>query len=265
MDISTRKPLITIITVCFNESPARIARTFESISTQTYDQIEWIVIDGGSNLETLTAIHKYISEIDMLVSEKDNGVYDAMNKGVEYAKGDWVNFMNIGDSYAEGDTVEKVACVIMGNPTHDCFYGDVMEVDLDNTEKDIVRFSNIYNKRDLHDRYICHQSLFARRCLFTMVGGFDVSYKIVADREWMVRTILAGAKALHTGMVVCKFNCNLSSNYDLCCSEKSVMQRRYYSWSEHIWLTIRWSIIKILLRLRTRNFKLPISWLKIIK
>ena len=103
------QPKISVITVCFNEPKEKIALTFDSISSQSYENTEWIVIDGGSQPETIEAINAYSAAIDKLVSEPDKGIYDAMNKGLSLASGDFVMFANVGDSFFCSETVSKAA------------------------------------------------------------------------------------------------------------------------------------------------------------
>jgi glycosyltransferase involved in cell wall biosynthesis len=253
-------PEITIITVCYNESPERIHRTFTNIADQSYDNIEWLVIDGGSNPETMTAIHKYDSHINKLVSENDDGIYDAMNKGVILATGEWVNFMNVGDSFAEQDTITSVVNVIMSRPGFDCYYGDIINVDDEDNARWVVRMQRTYNKRVFHNDIISHQSLFVKRHLFALVGGFDTSYKIAADKDWMLRTTLAGAKGLHTGLVICRSNANLSMDFDWCCREDAIIRHRYYSRLENAILTIHWIVNRLITRIRNHDFKIPAAW-----
>lgn len=260
MDIEEKSPLVTVITVCFNESPARIRRTFNNVSEQSYKNIEWIVIDGGSNSETIDAIGEYASFITTFVSEKDDGLYYAMNKGVALATGEWVNFMNVGDSFAEKDSVAKVVGVINNSPGYDCYHGDKIDVDDEDNARWVCQMPHAYNKQVFHDQIVSHQSLFARRSVFDLVGGFDTSYRIAADKEWMVRTTLAGVKGLHTGLVISRSNGNLSSNLAQCCQEEALIQRRYYTSIEHAILSIRWIFIKGIMRFRSRNFKVPNAW-----
>ncbi|MCI5136399.1 MAG: glycosyltransferase [Candidatus Electrothrix sp. AW2] len=92
------KPLITVITVVFN-GVQRLEETILSVIGQTYDNVEYIIIDGGSTDGTLDIIRKYEHAIDYWVSEKDRGIYDAMNKGIDLTTGEWMNFMNAGDSF----------------------------------------------------------------------------------------------------------------------------------------------------------------------
>ena len=128
---------ISIITVCYN-SGKTIEDTFKSVQSQSYKDIEYIVIDGGSKDNTLELINQYKEIIDYSVSEKDNGLYDAMNKGIEKATGDVIGFLNSDDLFCDDMAVEKVMNVFNENSKIDSVYADIYYVDQNNTDK-IVR------------------------------------------------------------------------------------------------------------------------------
>ena len=98
---------VTVITVCYNAETG-IEKTIQSVIGQTYQNIEYIIIDGGSKDHTLNIVNKYKDRISKVISEPDKGIYDAMNKGILAATGDWINFMNVGDSFFSPDTLSKV-------------------------------------------------------------------------------------------------------------------------------------------------------------
>ena len=107
------KPKVSIITVVFNGENI-IEKTMQSVFAQTYDNIEYIIVDGKSSDNTLSIIEKYKEKISVLISEKDKGLYDAMNKGLQVATGDYVWFMNGGDQIADAQVLTKIFCRING-------------------------------------------------------------------------------------------------------------------------------------------------------
>ncbi len=117
---------ISIITIVYNGADL-LEETIISVLNQTYPHIEYIVVDGASNDGTLDLIHQYEDRLSKWISEKDNGLYDAMNKGIDLASGDFIWFMNCGDHVYENDTVAKM--VETCTPQTDILYGEVMMVD----------------------------------------------------------------------------------------------------------------------------------------
>lgn len=120
-------PLITVVTVVFN-GEATLEQTIQSVVNQTYDNVEYIVVDGNSTDRTLEIIKKYEDKIDYWQSEPDKGIYDAMNKGIELANGDWINFMNSGDSFSSQSVIEQIfygKCL----KNIDILYGDSTSID----------------------------------------------------------------------------------------------------------------------------------------
>lgn len=169
------KPLITIITVCYN-AVETIEKTILSVISQTYLNIEYIVIDGGSTDGTIDIINKYEDKITYWISESDKGIYDAMNKGIKLATGEWINFMNCGDSFYSNLTVENV--FNQADSNSDIIYGDT-NIILDIGEfikKGTVATSQNYMP-------FVHQSSFARTSLMKKYG-FDTKYRICADRNF---------------------------------------------------------------------------------
>lgn len=178
---------ISIITVCYN-SALTIGSTLRSVRSQTYDGVEHIVIDGGSTDNTLNVVGAEGSHVDKLISEKDNGIYDAMNKGIQLATGDVVAFLNADDLYKDAYVLAKVAQV-MQTEQLDALYGDV-EFFRAGQQDDIVRRYN--SGRFTADRLgwgwmPAHPALFVRRALFKRYGVFRTDYRIAGDFEFIAR------------------------------------------------------------------------------
>lgn len=117
-------PIISVITVCYN-AVANIEETMLSVLNQRYDKVEYIVIDGGSKDGTLDVIKKYANKLAYWISEPDKGIYDAMNKGIAKATGDWINFMNAGDKFINEEVLNK-SFVSRYSDDVDILYGDVI-------------------------------------------------------------------------------------------------------------------------------------------
>ena len=178
---------ISIITVCYN-SAKTIGCTLRSVRQQTFGEIEYIVIDGGSSDSTLEVLSEEGPHVSILISEKDGGIYDAMNKGIEYSTGEIVGFINSDDFYASSDVISKVASVF-DDPNVDACYGDLCYVSQVDTST-VVRYwqSSRFNSTDFESGWCPpHPTFFVRRELYERYGGFDLSYKIAADFELMVR------------------------------------------------------------------------------
>jgi len=178
---------ISVITVCYN-SAETIAHTLQSVRGQTYGNVEHIVVDGGSTDNTLMVVAVEGSHVTKLVSEKDNGIYDAMNKGIRIATGDVVAFLNADDFYKDADVLAEVA-LAMQTEQLDALYGDV-EFFRPGQQNVVVRR---YNSRRFTAGRLgwgwmpAHPALFVRRVLFERYGTFRTDYRIAGDFEFIAR------------------------------------------------------------------------------
>ena len=184
-DNTIGKVNVTIITVVFNDDKC-LENTILSVLGQCYKDIEYIIIDGGSTDGTLDIIKKYQDKINYWVSEKDNGIYDAMNKGVDLATGEWVNFMNSGDSFYDNNVLRSVfesddlnsIDVIFGH--HQIIYPHKKRIGKAGFAKNIWKGSQF-----------SHQSAFVRLSLLRK-SFFNVNNRISADFEFFYNQIKAG-------------------------------------------------------------------------
>ena len=178
---------ISIITVCFN-SAETIADTLKSIVNQTHEDIEQIVVDGGSNDSSLALVRDQALPGVIVISEPDKGIYDAMNKGIAVATGDVIGFINSDDFYPSPGVLAVVASAFESSGA-DCCYGDLCYVQQEDVSK-IVRFwrSSPFASGKF-SRGWCppHPTFFVRREVYTRLGGFDLSFNIAADFELMMR------------------------------------------------------------------------------
>jgi len=184
-----KSPKVSIITVVYN-GIAHLEQTIQSVLNQTYDNIEYIIIDGGSTDGTVELIEEYEDQISYWVSEPDAGIYDAMNKGIKKASGEIVGLINADDWY-EDDTVSTVIKTFEKDNS-DVVHGS-MRIFKENGERIVkMAYADISNLKK--GMLLNHPTVFAKRYLYEKYGNFDTSYKIVADWEMMVRWYLEGMK-----------------------------------------------------------------------
>lgn len=223
---------ISIITICFNAEKI-IEDTLKSVVNQTFTDIQYIVIDGGSTDSTLDILGKYKEKIDILISEPDNGIYNAMNKGIKFVEGDYILFLNAGDKIYDSDTLQKVFTCIQKNPTKEFFYGDV-EILSGNKRHSIRRFKKKLTKSALSELNICHQSIFYKHSLFQEYGLYDESLKIYADYDYNLKIILAKKVSYkHLGEITSSFSLGGIStqkeNYQERLKEKTKVKKKYFN------------------------------------
>jgi glycosyltransferase len=177
----------SLITVSFN-SEATIRDTIESVVRQSHPQIEYLVIDGGSKDSTVRIVEEYRDRIDVFVSEKDKGIYDAMNKGIRMASGDVIAFINSDDFYADSDVLARVNAVFESTGV-DCLYADLDYVHRQNTDRVIREWrSKPFTQGDFRlGWHPAHPTFFVKREVFEKFGGFDEEFRISADYELMLR------------------------------------------------------------------------------
>jgi glycosyltransferase involved in cell wall biosynthesis len=183
-------PSISVITACFNNKRT-IANTIESVLDQTYPGIEYIMIDGGSTDGTTEIIRSYGSGISKFISEPDNGMYDAINKGIRIATCDIVGILNSDDFFYNKTVLEKIA-ESFKNECIDSVFGDVQFVDPADTSR-IVRYysSKNFNLSRFRFGYMpAHPSFYVKRIFFEKLGYYKTDYKIAADFELLVRFLL---------------------------------------------------------------------------
>ncbi len=173
---------VSIITVCYN-SETTIEKTIESVINQTYANIEYIIVDGGSTDKTLTIINKYSERYNgriKCISERDEGIYDAMNKGIKMATGQLIGIIN-SDDYYELDAVEHIVSAWNGSGMQ-ILYG-LMRKLINGKEDSVLLLSHEL----LEDRMICHPSCFVTADVYREIGMFDKKYQSVADYDFMLR------------------------------------------------------------------------------
>lgn len=216
------KVKISIITVCYN-AETTILETIRSVFEQTYDNIEYIIVDGKSTDATMSIINDYFADKDFnvkILSERDSGIYEAMNKGIDMASGDWINFMNSGDKFVSCDTVKDVFLHVQ---TADVIYGDCI-----NESQGFYKLYKADGVNSLPYKMIaCHQCILCRRELMLQFK-FDCSYKILADFDFIVKVFLCKKyHFVYVHLPICVYDITgISSNMKLAYSEKLKLYER---------------------------------------
>ena len=180
---------ITIITVCYN-SVSHIEDAINSVANQDYKEIEHIVIDGNSNDGTQEVLQKYSGKIAHWISEPDNGIYDAMNKGIKIASGEVIGILNSDDFYFDNQVISKVVEAFADQKT-DAVFGDLIFVDPDNLSRTLRTYSsNSWYPEKFAKGYMpAHPTFFVKRKYYEKYGLFETDYKIAADYEMLIRLL----------------------------------------------------------------------------
>jgi len=220
------QPILSVITVVYNNA-ADIERTLLSVINQTYPNIEYIVIDGASTDGTLQIIEKYTNQLTKLVSERDKGIYDAMNKGLALATGDYVIFMNSADEFYSPETV---ANVFAAAPDADIYYGETEMIGANNESLGQRRHKapENFTWRDFkYGMSISHQAIYIRRSL---VKSYDPKYQLSADIDWILYAAKKAKTIVNVHQYVAKYKVGGMSKHK---HRQSLMERfdimkRYY-------------------------------------
>lgn len=242
-----REPQISIITVVFNGS-SLIERTIKSVLVQTYSHVEYIIIDGASTDGTLTVIEKYRSKIHTLISEKDNGIYDAMNKGLSVATGDYVLFLNAGDELYSDSTIKEV---FASSPDADVYYGNTAVVDEQRNvlgDRRLTPPSTLTWKSFKFGMSVSHQSFIAKRSL---CGTYSLDYRLGSDIDWIITILKKAKKIVYTKTYISKFlEGGITSNKrTLAWKERFDVLSKHYGFFQnlgnHLYIGTRFLIHKI--------------------
>lgn len=172
---------ISVITATWNCAQT-LPDCLASVAQQRYDNIEHVIIDGASTDGTIDVVNRHIEHVAVFKSERDKGIYDALNKGIALATGDVIGFLHADDLYASGDVLSKVAKAFE-DPSVCAVYGDLEYVSQLDLNKVVRRWqSNSFKRQDLGWGWMpAHPTLYVRREWYTRIGGFDISYRIAAD------------------------------------------------------------------------------------
>lgn len=178
------KPKLTVITINFNNA-AGLDRTLRSVRQQSNRNFEYLIIDGGSTDNSISIIQKNSDIVSRWQSEKDNGEYDGMNKGISQAKGEYLMFLNSGDIFFDEHSVRNLLAT---NFQEDFVFGDVC-IDYGSTKK-IMKYPDTLGYWFLYSEMICHQVQVIRARLLRKLGGYNTQIKIVADYDFMIHALI---------------------------------------------------------------------------
>jgi glycosyltransferase involved in cell wall biosynthesis len=195
------KPILSVITIVYN-NVKDIERTMLSVLNQTYADIEYVLVDGLSNDGTLDIIKKHEDRIAKFTSEKDEGIYDAMNKGLDLATGDYVIFMNSGDEFFDNDTV---AAVFASADDADIYYGETEMIDDAGQSLGQRRHKapKQFTWREFNlGMSISHQAIYIKRSL---IEPYDRKYQLSADIDWIIRAAKKAEKIVNVNRYVAKY------------------------------------------------------------
>jgi len=199
--MAAKPPILSVITVVYN-NVNDIERTLLSVLNQTYGGIEYIIVDGLSNDGTLEIIKRYEARIAKLISEKDKGIYDAMNKGLTLASGDYVIFMNSGDEFFATDTVAQVFATV---PDADIYYGETEMIDDGGNSLGQRRHKapQTFTWRGFKlGMSISHQAIYIKRSL---IAPYDPKYQLSADIDWIIRAAKKAKIIVNVNRYVAKY------------------------------------------------------------
>lgn len=237
-------PKFSVITVCYN-AEATLEDTIQSVISQTYHHVEYIIVDGASKDRTMDIVNRYRDRISVVVSEPDKGLYDAMNKGIRLATGDYLCFLNAGDSFHEDDTLQQMVHSIHTLQLPDVLYGETELVD---HEGHFLRMRRLQAPEHLtwksfrQGMLVCHQAFFARRDL---VMPYDLRYRFSADFDWCIK-IMKKSKVLHnTHLTLIDYLAEgmTTRNHQASLKERFRIMARHYGWvstvAHHAWFALR--------------------------
>jgi glycosyltransferase involved in cell wall biosynthesis len=219
---------ISVITVVFNRH-ATIGDTLRSVANQTYGNVEHIVVDGGSNDGTLDILNAGRDQIDVLLSEADQGIYDAFNKGIALATGDVVGFLHADDVFADPEVLSRIADAIAIESVGSV-YGDLVYVQDSDMSRVIRHWSaGNFSKSKLAWGWMPpHPTFYVRRSLYSELGSFDLRYRIAADYDTMLRFLGRGnVQPVYIPEVLVKMRLGGVSNRSLV----NIMQK---SWEDYL-------------------------------
>ena len=218
-------PKVSIVTVNLNHA-AGLEKTIESVAGQTFRELEYIVVDGGSTDGSQKVISSFAGKISRHISESDKGIYDAMNKGLSLACGEYIYFLNSGDRLVSPNTLARIFDSTFSDA--DLLYGDVIRPDSQGKLWE-CRHPDPLTVAAFFGFGICQQAIFYKRALFEDLGKFDENFKIAGDWDFNLRVLLAGRATRHLNFPVAHYQGGGVSvtKPDLAAQEKERILKRH--------------------------------------
>lgn len=231
-------PLISIVTVTYN-AELYLEVTIKSVIEQTYQNIEYILIDGASKDGTVNIIQQYQEHIAYWVSEPDKGLYDAMNKGLRAATGDYVLFLNAGDLLFASDTIQK--CFKAKNAGADIYYGETMLIDekgkslgirSETTRRKLPKNMTWQDMKD--GMVVCHQSFIVRK----NIAPNYIENNLCADIDWVIYCLKSAKEIVHTDIIISNFLVGGVSKQQQkkAWKDRFVVYKKHYGWFQNLWI-----------------------------
>lgn len=246
---------VSVVTVTYNAEKA-LPKTMLSVLNQSCYDFEYLIIDGNSTDDTISIIQEFENRVQQgefgikpeqyrWISEPDRGLYDAMNKAIGLAKGDFIWFINAGDKIFSSETLQQVVDAIEQNPNVDVVYGQTVIIGQDDEvlgERHRVAPANLTRKSLLDGLVVCHQSVIVRR---SIAPQYDLSYKLTADYDWMCRVLDVSRKNVYIDGYLSKFQtAGLSTK-----RRKQSLKERFVIMKRHFGLLpTLWSHVCILIK-----------------
>jgi glycosyltransferase involved in cell wall biosynthesis len=241
----TSLPLISVITVTYN-AEKYLEKTILSVIQQTYPHIEYIIMDGKSTDKTLEIADKYQKNIKKIISEPDKGIYDAMNKGIALAQGDYIWFMNAGDEIYSAETLENIFTKL---PLSDVYYGETAFYDLQGKYLGIrSEATPLKLPPKLHWKHlgmglmVCHQAIIVKK---EIVPKYDLAHPYSADIDWVIRCLKQAQSITHTHQIIAKY---LQGGFSRKHLVRSLQDRFKILVKHYGWLMAVWNHFRIVLR-----------------
>lgn len=247
---------ISIITATYN-SASTIVETLDSLNEQTYDNIEHIIIDGGSTDNTLELVKAYGKRVSIVISEKDEGIYDALNKGISVATGDIIGILHSDDMFAYIDAVSDIAKVFFDN-TVDACYGDLSYISRSGDNR-VVRtwIAGDYSESKYKYGWMPpHTTFYMKNALYKKLGGYDTTLKIAADYDAMLRyTLVAKINIVYIPKILIYMKVGGGSTR---------LSQKFESLKDELIVMKRYNLGGVMTFMKKKIYKLP-QFFKIVK